>query len=48
MNATARLASFGVARVVVLGFGSGLGAAIGPDVNSLRRRRFDATSAADT
>jgi hypothetical protein len=32
MNATTRVASFGVALVAILGVGAGLGAAIGPDV----------------
>jgi hypothetical protein len=32
MNATARLASFGVALVAAVGVGAGLGAAVGPDV----------------
>ena len=32
MNATARLAGFGVALVAIAGVGAGLGAAVGPDV----------------
>jgi hypothetical protein len=32
MSTTTRLATFGVALVAILGFGAGLGAAVGPDV----------------